>query len=175
VRLAPVPVPGVDQWVALARPRPAGRDGEPTPNEGATMDYKLEVAVIPVADVDRAKEFYKSLGWREDADFPIGPTFRVVQYTPPGSSASIHFGSGVTSSPPGTGNAFLIVTDIVAARAELVDAGVDVSEIFHFGSEHERLDGPDEQRTTYSSYATFSDPDGNQWTLQEITSRLPGR
>ena len=139
------------------------------------MDLKLEVAVIPVTDVDRAKEFYKSLGWREDADFPIGPTFRVVQYTPPGSTASIHFGSGVTSSPPGSANLFLVVSDIEAARDELREAGVDVSEIFHFGREHERLDGPDEQRTSYGSYASFSDPDGNQWTLQEITTRLPGR
>ena len=139
------------------------------------MDFKLEVAVLPVADVDRAKEFYKSLGWREDADFAIGPTFRVVQYTPPGSAASIHFGSGVTAAPPGTATVWLIVADIVAARAELVEMGVDVSEIFHFDGEHQRIEGPDEQRTTYGSYATFSDPDGNSWTLQEVTARLPGR
>ena len=139
------------------------------------MDLKLEVVVIPVADVDRAKAFYSSLGWRLDADFPIGPDFRVVQFTPPGSPASMHIGSGVTTAPPGSGNAFLVVTDIVAARAELVGLGVDVSEVFHFDGEHQRLSGPDEQRSTYGSYASFSDPDGNNWTLQEITERLPGR
>jgi catechol 2,3-dioxygenase-like lactoylglutathione lyase family enzyme len=139
------------------------------------MEFKLEVAAIPVADVDRAKEFYKSLGWREDADFVFGPTFRVVQYTPPGSAASIQFGAGVTPAPPGTANVWLIVSDIVAARSELMGSGVTVSEIFHFDGTHERLDGPDDDRASYGSYATFSDPDGNNWTLQEVTTRLPGR
>ena len=139
------------------------------------MDFRLEVVAIPVGDVDRAKDFYKSLGWRLDADFEIGPTFRVVQFTPPGSPASIHVGSGVTPAPPGTGNASLIVSDIEVARAELLELGVDVSEAFHFDGAHDRIAGPDGDHTTYGSYATFSDPDGNTWTLQEITSRLPGR
>ena len=139
------------------------------------MDFRLEVVTIPVGDIDRAKDFYKSLGWRLDADFEIGPTFRVVQFTPPGSPGSIQLGSGVTPAPPGTANAWLIVSDIEEARAELMELGVDVSEAFHFDGAHERVAGPDENRTTYSSYATFSDPDGNTWTLQEITTRLPGR
>ena len=140
------------------------------------MDFKIEVAVMPVTDVDRAKDFYKSMGWREDADFIISPEFRIVQFTPPGSAASIHFGTGVSDAPPGTGNVWLVVSDVVAARAELVGMGVDVSEVYHNDPEtRARVAGPDENRTSYDSYATFSDPDGNMWTLQEITTRLPGR
>jgi catechol 2,3-dioxygenase-like lactoylglutathione lyase family enzyme len=137
---------------------------------------KLEVVVIPVSDVDRAKRFYGGLGWRLDADFPKGNTFRIVQFTPPGSSTSIHFGTGITSAVPGSARGYLVVSDIEAARAELVERGVDVSEVFHrtaVGESHQS--GPHPQRQTYSSYATFSDPDGNSWLLQEVTARLPGR
>ena len=140
------------------------------------MDFKLEVAVIPVADVDRAKDFYTSLGWRLDADFSTPPDYRVVQFTPPGSPASIHFGTGMTDAAPGTASHFLVVDDIVAAQAELQDKGADVSGVFHFAAgTRDQVAGPDEQRTTYSSYAVLTDPDGNRYTLQEITTRLPGR
>jgi catechol 2,3-dioxygenase-like lactoylglutathione lyase family enzyme len=142
-----------------------------------TVDMKLEVVVIPVADVDRAKRFYGDLGWRLDADFVIGNEFRVVQFTPPGSPCSIHFGTGVTSAVPGSARGlYLIVSDIEAARAELVGRGVDVSEVFHrAGPGKPPLSGPDPQRRSYVSFATFSDPDGNSWLLQEVTVRLPGR
>jgi catechol 2,3-dioxygenase-like lactoylglutathione lyase family enzyme len=143
----------------------------------ATVDMKLEVVVIPVSDVDRAKRFYgERLGWRLDAEFAKGDDFRIVQYTPPGSPASIHFGKGVTSAAPGTAQGmFLVVSDIEEARAELVDRGVDVSEVFHRGVGEAPRKGRDPERRTYSSYATFSDPDGNRWLLQEVTVRLPGR
>jgi catechol 2,3-dioxygenase-like lactoylglutathione lyase family enzyme len=145
-------------------------------------DLKLEVVVIPVSDVDRAKEFYAGLGWRLDADFAFDNGFRVVQFTPPGSAASIQFGPDMTSGAPGSvQNLYLIVSDVEAARAELIAHGADVSEVFHpaapgaqFHSDpNGRLDGrsPD----SYSSFASFSDPDGNGWLLQEVTSRLPGR
>jgi catechol 2,3-dioxygenase-like lactoylglutathione lyase family enzyme len=141
-----------------------------------TVDMKLEVVVIPVSDVSRAKRFYENLGWRLDADFPVGDAFRVVQFTPPGSSCSIHFGTGITSAVPGSApGLYLVVSDIEAARAALVDRGVDVSEVFHRSVGEPSLSGPDPQRRTYSSYATFSDPDGNGWLLQEVTVRLPGR
>jgi catechol 2,3-dioxygenase-like lactoylglutathione lyase family enzyme len=142
-----------------------------------TVDVRLEVVVIPVADVDRAKRFYGDLGWRLDADFVIGNEFRVVQFTPPGSPCSIHFGTGVTSAVPGSARGlYLIVSDIEAARAELVDRGVDVSEVFHrAGPGKPPLSGPDPQRRSYVSFASFSDPDGNGWLLQEVTVRLPGR
>jgi catechol 2,3-dioxygenase-like lactoylglutathione lyase family enzyme len=142
-----------------------------------TIDMKLEVVVIPVSNVDRAKEFYGSLGWRLDADFVVGDEFRVVQFTPPGSPCSIHFGTGVTSAAPGSARGlYLVVSDIEAARAELVDRGVDVSELFHrAGPGKPPLNGPDPERRSYRSYATFSDPDGNGWLLQEVTVRLPGR
>jgi catechol 2,3-dioxygenase-like lactoylglutathione lyase family enzyme len=148
--------------------------------ETRSNDMKLEVVVLPVADADRAKRFYASLGWREDADFPISEDFRVLQFTPPGSPASIIFGTGVTSAVPGSaGNLVLTVDDIDAARAELIDRGVDVSDVFHgraFSDAGQgRLPGPDPERKSYSSYATFSDPDGNGLLLQEITTRLPGR
>ena len=141
-----------------------------------TVDMKLEVVVIPVSDVDRAKRFYSNLGWRLDADFVVGAAFRVVQYTPPGSSCSIHFGMGVTSAVPGSARGFyLVVSDIEAAHAELVARGVDVSEVFHRWVGEDPSSGPDPARRSYASYATFSDPDGNEWLLQEVTVRLPGR
>jgi catechol 2,3-dioxygenase-like lactoylglutathione lyase family enzyme len=138
---------------------------------------KLEVVVIPVSNVDRAKRFYDDLGWRLDADFVVGDDFRVVQFTPPGSPCSIHFGTGVTSAVPGSARGlYLVVSDIQSARAELVDRGVEVSEVFHRGGPGEPpLNGLDPARRSYSSFATFSDPDGNGWLVQEVTTRLPGR
>jgi catechol 2,3-dioxygenase-like lactoylglutathione lyase family enzyme len=140
-----------------------------------TVDMKLEVVVIPVSDVDRAKRFYGGLGWRLDADIARGDDFRVVQFTPPGSPCSVHFGTGLTSAAPGSalGN-YLVVSDIEAACAELAARGVDVSEVFH-RARGGHVGGPDPQRRTYASYATFSDPDRNSWLLQEVTARLPGR
>ncbi len=145
-------------------------------------DMKLEVIVIPVSDVDRAKRFYTGLGWRPDADFATGDTWRVVQMTPPGSPCSILFGKGITTAAPGSVQGpFLIVDDVEAAREELVRHGADVSEVFHFdGGLHVdgtagRLRGRDPQGRSYSSWASFSDPDGNGWMLQEIKTRLPGR
>jgi catechol 2,3-dioxygenase-like lactoylglutathione lyase family enzyme len=150
-----------------------------TPQTG-TVDFKLEVAIVPVADADRAKSFYGSLGWREDADFVFTEDFRVLQFTPPGSQASIIFGTGVTPTYAApAGSLLLAVEDIEAARAELIERGVDVSEIFHgqaFSADgHGREPGPDPEHGSYSSYASFSDPDGNEWLLQEVTARLPGR
>jgi catechol 2,3-dioxygenase-like lactoylglutathione lyase family enzyme len=143
---------------------------------------KLEVAVVPVTDVDRAKDFYKSLGWRLDADFVGEDNFRVVQLTPPGSSCSVIFGSEVTAAPPGSADLLLAVTDVVAARAELASAGVDVSDVFHdaggvfhHAGTKDRVPGADPERRSYCSFASFKDPDGNSWTLQELTARLPGR
>jgi len=144
---------------------------------------KLEVVVIPVADAERAKRFYGSLGWRLDADVATGDDFRVLQFTPPGSSCSIIFGTGVTSAAPGSAQGLhLIVSDIAAARADLVARGVSVSElfhdaggVFHHAGEKGRLEGPDEARRSYASFASFSDPDGNGWWFQEVTARLPGR
>jgi catechol 2,3-dioxygenase-like lactoylglutathione lyase family enzyme len=141
-------------------------------------DLKLEVLAIPVADVERAKNFYGDrLGWRLDADFVVGETFHAVQYTPPGSPASIHFGKGVTTAAPGSAQGlFLVVSDIEAARAELVGRGVDVSEVFHVtGPGQPPIPGRDPQGRSYFSYAAFSDPDGNKWLLQEVTTRFPGR
>ena len=141
------------------------------------VDMKLEVVVIPVADVERAKRFYSDLGWRLDADFVVGDTFRGVQFTPPGSQCSIHFGKGITSAVPGSASGlYLVVSDIEAARAELVGRGVKVNEIFHLaGPGTPPLSGRDPERRSYASHATFSDPDGNTWLLQEVTKRLPGR
>lgn len=140
------------------------------------VDMKLEVVVLPVADVDRAKRFYSDLGWRLDADFDISATFRAVQFTPPGSPCSIHFGRGITTAQPGSvSGLFLVVSDIEAARADLIDRGAKVSEIFHRGLGEPVKSGRDPARRTYASYATFSDPDGNTWLLQEVTTRLPGR
>jgi catechol 2,3-dioxygenase-like lactoylglutathione lyase family enzyme len=146
-----------------------------------TVDFKLEVAIVPVSDADRAKSFYTSLGWREDADFVFTEDFRVLQFTPPGSDASIIFGTGVTAKAAAgrVGSLLLAVEDIQAARAELIERGIDVSEIFHgqaFSADgHGREPGPDPEHGSYSSYASFSDPDGNEWLLQEVTTRLPGR
>ena len=144
--------------------------------------FKLEVAVIPVSDVDRAKQFYESLGWRLDADFSTGDDFRVVQVTPTGSPASIIFGTGITTGAGPFDGLHLAVDDVEAARAELVAAGVEVSEVFHDagGVFHHagtdgRVNGPDPDRRSYASFASFTDPDGNVWSLQEITTRLPGR
>ena len=143
----------------------------------STVDLKLEVVVIPVSDIDRAKRFYSDLGWRLDADFAKGDHFRVVQFTPPGSPCSVHFGKGVTTAPPGSARGlYLIVSDIQAAHAELVGRGVDVGEVFHRAGVGEGpLSGPDPERRSYNSFASFSDPDGNGWLLQEVTARLPGR
>jgi catechol 2,3-dioxygenase-like lactoylglutathione lyase family enzyme len=140
------------------------------------ISMKLEVAVIPVSDVDRAKTFYAGLGWRLDADFAVGENFRVVQFTPSGSPASIHFGKGVTSAAPGSAVIYLIVSDIDAARAELVGHRIDVGEIFHSaGPGQPPIPGRNPERNSYSSYAKFYDPDGNTWLLQEITVRFAGR
>jgi catechol 2,3-dioxygenase-like lactoylglutathione lyase family enzyme len=149
-----------------------------------TVDLKLEVVVIPVSDVDRAKDFYGKLGWRLDADFPFDNGFRVVQYTPPGSGCSIQFGADMLTAPPGSAqNIYLIVDDVAAARADLIARGADVSEVFHPGAPGAQFKadpaghvaGPAADRATYSSFATFSDPDGNTFLLQEVTTRLPGR
>ena len=146
------------------------------------VDMKLEVIIIPVSDVDRAKRFYGNLGWRLDADFTTGEDWRVVQLTPPGSPCSILFGKGITTAAPGSVQGpFLIVDDIAAARAELIGHGANVSEVFHFdGGLHVtgtygRVQGPDPEGQSYRSWASFSDPDGNGWLLQEIKTRLPGR
>jgi len=148
-----------------------------TQTSAPTVDLKLEVVVIPVSDVDRAKRFYEGLGWRVDADFTNGADWRVVQFTPPGSPTSIHFGKGVTTATPGSiKNLYLVVSDIEAARAELIAHGANVSEAFHFTS----FGGPpapgrDPNGRSYGTFASFSDPDGNSWLLQEIKTRLPGR
>jgi catechol 2,3-dioxygenase-like lactoylglutathione lyase family enzyme len=146
------------------------------------LDMNLEVIVISVADVDRAKEFYTNLGWRLDADVTRGDNFRLVEFTPPGSGCAVQFGINLTSATPGSGDSpYLIVSDVVEARADLVARGVEVSEVFHEGSpgarfhEESRVDGPSPDRSSYGSFATFSDPDGNGWLLQEVTTRLPGR
>jgi len=144
----------------------------------ATVPLRFEVTVLPVADVDRAKAFYQRLGWRLDADFPIDEHYRIVQFTPPGSPASIQFGTGTSSLAPGSiKDMYLIVDDLQAARDELISRGAEVSEIWHgrgLGTEgHEP--GPEPGRQSYGSFASFSDPDGNRYLLQEITERLPGR
>ena len=144
------------------------------------VDMKLEVITIPVSDIDRAKEFYGGLGWRLDADFSKGDD-RVVQFTPPGSQCSVHFGRNLTSVAPGSAQSlWLIVSDIQAARDELVGRGIEVSEVFHYAGWNRvdpdaRLSGPAPDRRSYGSFVSFSDPDGNGWLLQEITTRLPGR
>ena len=139
------------------------------------IDMKLEVVVIPVADIEQSKRFYGALGWRLDADIVRG-AFRIVQFTPPGSSCSIQFGTGVTASAAGcTQSVYLVVPDIESARAELIARGVDASEVFHRGGPKDRLSGPDPARASYASFVSFSDPDGNSWLVQEVTARLPGR
>jgi len=148
------------------------------------VDMKLEVVVIPVTDVDRAKDFYAGLGWRLDADFPFDNGFRVVQFTPPGSGCSVQFGTKMTSAGPGSAQGlYLIVSDADAARKDLVARGIEVSEVFHSGTPGAqfqidgsgRISGPAPEHATYNSFATFRDPDGNGWLFQEITTRLPGR
>jgi catechol 2,3-dioxygenase-like lactoylglutathione lyase family enzyme len=148
---------------------------------------KFEIVVIPVSDVDRAKEFYAKLGWRLDADFAAGADYRVIQFTPPGSGCSVIFGKNVTPAAPGSAQGlYLIVSDIQAARKALLDRGVQISEVFHNGgvyagtdeaylSGRVRASGPDPEHRSYRSFASFSDPDGNGWLFQEITTRLPGR
>jgi catechol 2,3-dioxygenase-like lactoylglutathione lyase family enzyme len=139
-------------------------------------EMKLEVVQVPVSDIDRAKAFYASLGWREDADFDISEDLRIVQFTPPGSGCSIGFGKGLTTMEPGSAQRLeLAVYDIVATREDLISRGVEVGELFHSAPGEEPGSGPDPERRSYSSYATFEDPDGNSWLLQEITERLPGR
>jgi predicted enzyme related to lactoylglutathione lyase len=158
------------------------------PSHVRTLDMKLEVIVIPVTDVDRAKQFYGGLSWRLDADFAFGDGFRVIQFTPPGSGASVIFGTNVTAAVPGSAKGlYLVVSDIEAARKELLSRGVKVSEPFHGGGDVHvgadephlfgsvRIGGPDPGRRSYLSLASFSDPDGNGWLLQEVTARLPGR
>ena len=154
-----------------------GSAGTPPVNAG---EFKLEVVVLPVSDVNRAKRFYEGLGWRLDADVSPTEDYRIVQLTPPGSACSIQFGMGVSSAAPGSAQSlYLAVADIGAAREELIARGAEVSEVFHEGapgarfreSDHAAGSSPD----PYSSFATFSDPDGNGWLLQEITTRLPGR
>jgi catechol 2,3-dioxygenase-like lactoylglutathione lyase family enzyme len=140
--------------------------------KGETSDMKLEVVVIPVSDVDRSTAFYTKLGWRQDA---TPPGSGVVQFTPPGSWCSIQFGTNLTSAAPGSvQRTYLVVSDIEAARAELAAAGIDVSEVFHRGADGP-ASGPEPEHGSYQSFATFGDPDGNSWLLQEITKRLPGR
>ncbi|MCA6113355.1 VOC family protein [Bradyrhizobium sp. WSM 1738] len=154
----------------------------------SAVDLKLEVIVIPVSDVHRAKQFYEKLGWRLDADFAGPDDYRVIQFTPPGSNASVIFGKNVTPAAPGSAQGlYLVVSDIEAARKELLDRGVAISEVFHANGDvhvgtdepylfgRNRLNGPHPERGSYRSYASFNDPDGNGWLLQEVTARLPGR
>jgi len=153
-----------------------------------TVDMKLEIVVLPVSDVDRAKEFYARLGWRLDADYDSGKDFRVIQFTPPGSWCSVIFGKNVTAAAPGSAQGlYLIVADIAAARAELLARGVEVSDVFHGAGDvyagpdepylfgRLRVSGPDPDHRSYRSFASFHDPDGNGWLFQELTQRLPGR
>jgi catechol 2,3-dioxygenase-like lactoylglutathione lyase family enzyme len=142
--------------------------------EAGTVEMKLEVVTLPVSDVDRAKRFYQGLGWRLDADIAVGDAFRVVQLTPTHSACSISFGKGLTTDEPGSiQRLILAVYDIDAARADLISRGAEVSELFHLAGG--RVPGPDPQGRSYQTYASFSDPDGNAWLLQEIRTRLPGR
>jgi catechol 2,3-dioxygenase-like lactoylglutathione lyase family enzyme len=141
------------------------------------VDMHLEVSVIPVSDVERAKKFYERLGWRLDDDVAPGKDVRIVQVTPPGSACSVTFGTGITPAAPGSAEGGLTVTDIQAAHDDVVSRGVDASDMWHgapFPPEA-RLAGPDPERTSYGSFFSFSDPDGNAWLVQEVTTRLPGR
>jgi catechol 2,3-dioxygenase-like lactoylglutathione lyase family enzyme len=161
-------------------------DAAPEASKAAAVAMRLEAVVVPVADVERADRFYQRLGWRVDADVSAGDDYRLVHLTPPASNASILFGKGVTAAPPGSlDRIVLAVDDIDAARDELLSRGVDVSELFHdagggpaggfIAGTEARASGPDPERRSYASYASFSDPDGNRWLLQEITERAPGR
>ena len=156
--------------------------------KAAPVGMKFEIVVIPVSDVDRAKEFYGRLGWRLDADYDSGKDFRVIQFTPPGSGCSVIFGKNVTAAAPGSAQGlYLIVSDIEAVRKELLDRGVEISEVFHGAADAHagtdepylfgriRVNGPDPEHRSYRSFASFRDPDGNGWLFQEITTRLPGR
>jgi catechol 2,3-dioxygenase-like lactoylglutathione lyase family enzyme len=171
----------------MTQPQPA-RESATKDASVARVATKLEVIVIPVSDVDRAKEFYGRLGWRLDGDFVHGEDWRAIQFTPPGSGCSIIFGKNVTSAAPGSAQGlYLIVSDLEAARDELLGRGVEVSEVFHGGNNvyagpdepylfgRVRVSGPDPEHRTYRSYASFKDPDGNGWLFQEVTTRLPGR
>jgi len=160
-------------------------DGHGRTSRNGSVDLKLEVVVIPVADADRSKEFYTGLGWRLDADFSYDNGFRVVQFTPPGSLCSIQFGTKITEAAPGSAHGlYLVVSDIAAGRAELMNRGAKVSDVFHAGAPGAqlqpvdtsgRVDGPAPGHKSYGSFAIFEDPDGNGWLLQEVTDRLPGR
>jgi catechol 2,3-dioxygenase-like lactoylglutathione lyase family enzyme len=174
----------------MANPTLEVRSNDATNNASAVgLDTKLEIVVIPVSDVDRAKEFYGGkLGWRLDADYDNGSDFRVIQFTPPGSGCSVIFGKNVTAASPGSAQGlYLIVSDVAAARKELLRRGVEVTEVFHDASGvyagpdepylfgRRRVSGPDPEHRSYRSFASFHDPDGNGWLFQEITARLPGR
>jgi catechol 2,3-dioxygenase-like lactoylglutathione lyase family enzyme len=173
----------------MANPKNEIRSNDPTSGaKVARVDMKLEIVVIPVSDVDRAKEFYSSLGWRLDADFAHGDDWRVIQFTPRGSGCSVIFGKNVTAAAPGSAQGlYLIVSDIEAARKDLLDRGVEISEAFHDASGvydgpdepylfgRRRISGVDPEHRSYRSYASFRDPDGNSWLCQEVTTRLPGR
>jgi catechol 2,3-dioxygenase-like lactoylglutathione lyase family enzyme len=169
--------------IAAPSSTPAATNGKTV----AKVDMKFEIVVIPVSDIDRAKEFYANLGWRLDADYDNGSDFRVIQFTPPGSSCSVIFGRNVTAAAPGSAQGlYLIVSDVAAARNELLRLGVGVSEVFHGAGTYSgpdepylagslRVQGPDPEHRSYRSFASFHDPDGNGWLFQEITARLPGR
>jgi catechol 2,3-dioxygenase-like lactoylglutathione lyase family enzyme len=161
--------------IAMSTPQMSPASTAPVAS-AAPVDLKLEVIVIPVADVDRAKRFYASLGWQVDIDFTNGDV-RGVQVTPPGSPTSIHFGKGLTAAAPGSAlGMYLVVSNVAAARADLISRGVDVSEVYHHaGLGGPRVSGPDPEGRSYASFASFNDPDGNTWLLQEITTRFPGR
>jgi catechol 2,3-dioxygenase-like lactoylglutathione lyase family enzyme len=158
-----------------------------TANKAQALDMKFEIVVIPVSDVDRAKAFYANLGWRLDADFASGDDYRVIQFTPPGSGCSVIFGTNVTAQQPGSAQGlYLIVSNVAAARKELIGRGVKVSDVFHAGDSFtgpdeiylfgsRRIGGQDPEHRSYRSFASFNDPDGNGWLFQEITARLPGR
>jgi catechol 2,3-dioxygenase-like lactoylglutathione lyase family enzyme len=148
-----------------------------TESRSNRVDFRLEIAIIPVSDVDRSKQFYEGIDWRLDADDAPMPDLRIVQFTPPGSGASVTFGQGITSATPGSAVGGLIVSDIEAAHDDLVGHGINASEIWHgppFPPEA-RQPGPDPERTSYGSFFSFNDPDGNAWLVQEVTTRLPGR
>jgi catechol 2,3-dioxygenase-like lactoylglutathione lyase family enzyme len=165
----------------MSKTKGRNSDASRTANVG-NVDMKREAVVIPVSDADLAKEFYESLGWRLDADIGKGGAYRVIQFTPPGSGCSIQFGTGLTSAAPGAAQGLLVVSDVEVAHDELIGDGVTESEVFHDANggynrfdPDARASGPDPERRTYASFASFSDPDGNEWQLQEVTNRLPGR
>jgi catechol 2,3-dioxygenase-like lactoylglutathione lyase family enzyme len=153
------------------------RSNDATSDANGKVDMKLEVEIIPVSDVDRSKRFYERLGWRFDDDVSPLDGLRIVQFTPPGSGCSVTFGKGITAAAPGSAEGGLVVSDIEAAHNELVGRGIDATEVWHgppFPPEA-RQPGPDPERTSYGSFFSFNDPDGNTWLVQEVTTRLPGR